>query len=262
MPSSTALLSVFHGFCWDTPADSAPFWEKLGNKSYSCLHVEAHGKILAHFILNRIQKNGKEGDAFRLMESGSPPSVSWCFQTDYSSDVKRFQGDENVSIISMQRKWTLVSISLQEPRIVCSGVPPKTLWILFFWRTPFLPPVGLLSVFSPFLYTQIKGFYPWSACLCLHLGPNKMFQNSWEDLDLMLRSRPWNQICVSHGDEGGQKVKSVQWPIVIKFQVFQRYLREWNLNFLLITWHLLWRRFQPVNVMFRHELACGNLKEG
>lgn len=49
MPSSTAFLSVFHRFCWDTEADILPSWEKLGNKSYFCLHVEAHGKILAHF---------------------------------------------------------------------------------------------------------------------------------------------------------------------------------------------------------------------
>lgn len=100
MPSSTALLSVFHRFCWDMAADSAPFWEKLGNKSYSCLHAEAHGKILAHFHLNSIEKNGKEEDALRHMWSGFffLPSVSWRFETD----VNCFHGDNHVSFIQSQ----------------------------------------------------------------------------------------------------------------------------------------------------------------
>lgn len=95
------LSSVFHRFCWDMAADSAPFWEKLGNKSYSCLHAEAHGKILAHFHLNRIEKNGQEGDAFRYMWSGFffLPLISWRFETD----ANRFLGDNHLSCIQSQR---------------------------------------------------------------------------------------------------------------------------------------------------------------
>lgn len=42
--------SMFHRFCLDRAGDSVPLWGILGNKSYSCLHVEAHGKVLAHFF--------------------------------------------------------------------------------------------------------------------------------------------------------------------------------------------------------------------
>lgn len=44
------LSSVFHRFCLDRAGDSDPLWGILGNKSHSCLHVEAHGKVLAHFF--------------------------------------------------------------------------------------------------------------------------------------------------------------------------------------------------------------------
>ena len=53
-PLRLALLhsapSMFHRFCLDRAGDSVPLWGILGNKSYSCLHVEAHGKVLAHFF--------------------------------------------------------------------------------------------------------------------------------------------------------------------------------------------------------------------
>lgn len=53
--------SMFHRFYLDRSGDSFPLWGILGNKSNSCLHVEAHGKVLAHFSPRRIypQNGGK-----------------------------------------------------------------------------------------------------------------------------------------------------------------------------------------------------------
>lgn len=52
--SSLLLFSMFHRFCVDRSWDSVPLWGTLGNKSNSCLHVEAHGKVLAHFSSRQI----------------------------------------------------------------------------------------------------------------------------------------------------------------------------------------------------------------
>ena len=81
--------SMFHRFCLDRAGDSVPLWGILGNKSYSCLHVEAHGKVLAHFftqtnISTKWRKVGRKSS----IEVHLNMCLLWAsqfFNTNYSS---------------------------------------------------------------------------------------------------------------------------------------------------------------------------------
>lgn len=65
---SSPLPSMFHRFCLDRAGDSVPLWGILGNKSYSCLQVEAHGKVLAHF-------SPRQKYIHKMEESGPKSSI-------------------------------------------------------------------------------------------------------------------------------------------------------------------------------------------
>lgn len=59
----------------DRAGDSVPLWCILGNKSYSCLHVEAHGRTMAQFSPRQIYPENGQKWARKEVDRDAPEGM-------------------------------------------------------------------------------------------------------------------------------------------------------------------------------------------